>query len=49
MSLFIPPTATNLAEWVRKVATAINEIVASSNTASGSVTTSRAALAWLVQ
>lgn len=24
MSLLIPPTATNMAEWVRKAATAIN-------------------------
>lgn len=27
MSLHVPPTATNLPEWVRKVATAINTLL----------------------
>lgn len=28
MSLFIPPTAFNMPEWVRKVATAVNVLLA---------------------
>jgi len=34
VSLFVPSTATNMPEWVRKVATAVNELLRNSSTGS---------------
>lgn len=31
MSLFVPPTATNMPEWVRKVAKALNTLLTGRN------------------
>jgi hypothetical protein len=31
MSLFVPPTATNMSEWVRKAASALNSLLTARN------------------